>query len=88
MLKQFIASNGVVVEYSPLIYSLSVLKDGKTVDSVTTLIHQHFDEATFRNMFGKFDRESYKALKEFCESLGIKTAIRGRKNGRKKKLKK
>tara|TARA_R110002153_G_scaffold27498_1_gene85385 strand:- start:5067 stop:5354 length:288 start_codon:yes stop_codon:yes gene_type:complete len=86
-LKRFTASNGIVVEYSSMVYAISILKDGVNTDLVTTLLHQHFDEGTFRNMFGKYDRETYKALKEFCKSIGIRTAIRGRKNGRKKKLK-
>ena len=86
LINKFTASNGVVVEYTPLIYSISVFKDGVNADLVTTLLHQHFDEGTFRNMFGKFDRATYLALKEFCHSIGIKTAIRGRRDGRKKKL--
>jgi hypothetical protein len=87
MLKKFKASNGIIVEYSPLIYSLSVIKDDKPV-MVTTLLHQHFDEATFRNAFGKYDRDTRKALQEFCGSIGIEKANRGRKSGKKNKIKK
>jgi hypothetical protein len=86
MLKTFTASNGIVVEYSPLIYSVSVVKDGTSI-MVTTLLHQHFDEATFRNAFGKYDRKTRIALQEFCKSIGIVEAKRGRKSGRKINIK-
>lgn len=87
MLKTFTASNGVTVEYSPLIYTVSVLKDGIKTDLTTTLMHPHFDEGVFRNAFGSYDRETRKALGEFCNSLGITQAKRGRKDGRRKTIK-
>ena len=86
MLKKFKASNGIIVEYSPLVYSLSIHNEGSQT-MVTTLLHQHFDEATFRNAFGKYDRDTRKALQEFCESIGIEKANRGRKSGKKNKIK-
>lgn len=87
MLNKFKASNGITVEYSPLVYSVSVLKDGIKTDLTTTLIHPHFDEGVFRNAFGGFDRETRKALEEFCRSLGINKMKRGRKDGRRKTIK-
>jgi hypothetical protein len=87
MLNKFTASNGVIVEYSPLIYSVSVLKDGVKTDFASTLIHSHFDEGVFRNALGSYDRDTRKALKEFLNSIGITEMKRGRKDGRRKQIK-
>lgn len=87
MLERFTASNGIVIEHSSLVRSVAVLKDGVKTDFVSTLMHQHFDEGTLRCAFGKVDRQTYKALEEFYNSLGIYKMKRGRKDGRRKIIK-
>lgn len=86
MLERFIASNGIVIEHSAVVRTVAILKDGETTDLVTTLLHQHFDEGTFRNMYGTLDKETYIALGEFCDSLGITKMKRGRKDGYRKTI--
>jgi hypothetical protein len=87
MLERFKASNGIVIEHSSLVRTVASLKDGVNTDLVTTLVHQHFDEGTFRAMFGHLDKPIYQALEEFCNSLGIYKMKRARKDGRRKKIK-
>ena len=87
MINRFTASNGIVIESSPLIYSLTVLKDGEHTDMNVTLIHSHFDEGVFRNAKGKYDKATFTALVEYAESLGIKKLSRGSKDGSRKKTK-
>lgn len=86
MLERFVASNGVVIEHSSIVRTVSVLKNGIDTDLVLTLMHQHFDEGTPKNAFGKFDKEIREALEELCNSLGITKMKRGRKDGRRKQL--
>lgn len=87
MLERFEASNGIIIEHSAIVRTVAVLKDGVNTDFVSTLMHQHFDEGTLRCAFGSMDKATYKALDEFCDSLGIEKVKRGRKDGRRKLIK-
>lgn len=81
MLKHFKASNGKTVEYSSLVYAVKVKDAEGETELALNIIHQHFDEVTFRNAFGHLDKSTYLAIQELVKSLGAKRGAYGRIDG-------